>query len=127
MMYYIFQQRPIPKGSVASFFNKKTSDSKQSSTQEKIKNTKKVESPKQIKPPSTSDSSETVSHLSDSKITLESEDFQQLVKVHVAVFCPGYLEWWLNSNLHLVLFTQYLLNTIPIILSERWLIHLRGG
>ena len=21
------------------------------------------------------------------------------------VFCPGYLEWWLDSNLHLVLFT----------------------
>lgn len=74
------KKRPIPKGSVASFFNKKTSDSKQSSTQEKIKTTKKVESPKQIKPQSTSDSSETVSHLSDSKITLESEDLQQITK-----------------------------------------------
>ena len=42
-----------------------------------------------------------------------------------AVFCPGYLEWWLNSKLHLVLFTQYILNTISVaILSERWL---RGG
>ena len=91
-MYYIhvhvFQQRPIPKGSVASFFNKKTSDSKQSSTQEKIKTTKKVESPKQIKPPSTSDSSETVSHLSDSKITLESEDLQQLVIVLCSSVLP---------------------------------------
>ena len=42
-----------------------------------------------------------------------------------AVFCPGYSEWWLNSKLHLVLFTQYILNTISVaILSERWL---RGG
>ena len=31
-----------------------------------------------------------------------------------AVFCPGYLEWWLDSNLHLVLFTQYILNTLSV-------------
>ena len=43
-----------------------------------------------------------------------------------AVFCQGYLEWWLDSNLHIVLFIQYILNTISI-LSERWLIMLSGG
>ena len=49
------------------------------------------------------------------------------------VFCPGYLEWWLDSNVHLVLFIHYIhvLNTISIaymymymyVLSEWWLIH----
>ena len=37
------------------------------------------------------------------------------------MFCPGYLEWWLDSNLHLVLFIQYILNTVSIVLSKRWL------
>ena len=30
------------------------------------------------------------------------------------VFCPGYLEWWLDSNLYLVLFIQYILNTVSV-------------
>ena len=30
------------------------------------------------------------------------------IHVHIhTVFCPGYLEWWLDSTLYLVLFTQY--------------------
>ena len=32
--------------------------------------------------------------------------------VKFPVFCPEYLEWWLDSTLHLVLFIQYILNTI---------------
>ena len=52
------------------------------------------------------------------------------------VFCPGYLEWWLDSNLHLVLFIQYIhvhsiiLSQYPTCIiwemvnsSQRWLIH----
>ena len=41
-----------------------------------------------------------------------------------AVFCPGYLDWWLDSNL---LFTQYILYSLytctctMYVLSERWL------
>ena len=31
-----------------------------------------------------------------------------------AVFCPGYLEWWLDSTLHLVLFIQYILNSVSV-------------
>ena len=31
-----------------------------------------------------------------------------------AVFCPEYLEWWLDSTLHLVLFIQYILNTVSV-------------
>ena len=27
---------------------------------------------------------------------------------------PGYLEWWLDSNLHLVLFTQFKLNSVSV-------------
>ena len=48
----------------------------------------------------------------------------------LAVFCPGCLELWLDSNL---LFTQYILNTVSIAYiciiwevvnsSERWLTH----
>ena len=30
------------------------------------------------------------------------------------MFCPGYLEWWLDSTLHLVLFTQFILNTVSV-------------
>ena len=44
------------------------------------------------------------------------------------VFCPGYLEWCLDSVLHLVLFIQFILSECTIyVLSERWLIHLSGG
>ena len=35
----------------------------------------------------------------------------------ITVFCPGYLEWWLDSNLYiLVLFIQYMhvLNTVSV-------------
>ena len=51
-----------------------------------------------------------------------------------SVFFPGYLEWSLDCNLHLELFTQYILvNTMSIAyiiyvyLSERWLIYLSDG
>ena len=54
-----------------------------------------------------------------------------------AVFCPGYLEWWLDSTMHLVLFIQYILNSVSVAyicyirevvnLFKRWLIYLRGG
>ena len=40
------------------------------------------------------------------------------------MFCPEYvesLEWWLDSNLHLVLFSQYILNTVSVAY------YLRGG
>ena len=43
------------------------------------------------------------------------------------MFCPGYLELWLDSTLHLVLFIQYILNSVSVAfwevvnLSERWL------
>ena len=50
-----------------------------------------------------------------------------------SVFCLGYLELWLDSNLHLVLFIQYILNTVSVPYtciiwevgksSEWWLIH----
>ena len=33
----------------------------------------------------------------------------------VPVFCPGYLEWWLDSTLHLVLFIQYILNSVSVV------------
>ena len=42
------------------------------------------------------------------------------LKLHVCtcigyeMFCPGYLEWWSDSNLHLVLFIQYILNTVSV-------------
>ena len=35
----------------------------------------------------------------------------------ILLYCsvlPGYLEWWLDSNLHLVLFIQYILNSVSI-------------
>ena len=32
------------------------------------------------------------------------------------MFCPWYLEWWLDSNLHLVLFIQYILNCLSSLL-----------
>ena len=45
----------------------------------------------------------------------------------VSVFCPGYLELWLDSTLYLVLFIKFILNSVSIayiyVLSERWLIH----
>ena len=28
------------------------------------------------------------------------------------MFCPGYLEWWLDSTLHLVLFIQFIFNSV---------------
>ena len=55
------------------------------------------------------------------------------------VFCPGYLDWLLDSTLHLVLFIQFIqfiLKSVSVacthvyimyILFERWLIHLSGG
>ena len=48
------------------------------------------------------------------------------------MFCPGYLEQWLDSTLHLVLFIYYILNPVSVaytvyVLSERWLTHLSGG
>ena len=57
-----------------------------------------------------------------------------LLIVTISGLCPGYLEWWLDSNLHLVLFTQYILKTVSVRTlymrggqvvnsSERWLIH----
>ena len=30
--------------------------------------------------------------------------------VCMTVFCPGYLEWWLDSTLHLVLFIKFIFN-----------------
>ena len=37
-----------------------------------------------------------------------------------SVFCPGYLEWWLDFALHLVLFIQYILDSVSVaVLSER--------
>ena len=49
------------------------------------------------------------------------------------MLCPRYLEWWLDSTLHLVLFIQYTLNTVSaayiciiwevVTSSEWWLIH----
>ena len=46
------------------------------------------------------------------------------IHVHVhtcTVFCPGYVEWWLDSNLHLVLFTQFILDSVSVPY------YLRGG
>ena len=49
--------------------------------------------------------------------------------IPLVVFCPGYLEWWLDSTLHLVLFIQFILNSVSVayiyiyVLSEWWLIH----
>ena len=56
-----------------------------------------------------------------------------------SMFCPGYLEWWLDANLHLVLFIiiyilnsvsvayaymyMYLLNVGLYSITELWLIH----
>ena len=50
-----------------------------------------------------------------------------------AVFCPGYLEWCLDSTLHLVLFIKFILNSVSVAYiciiqevvnsSEWWLIH----
>ena len=31
------------------------------------------------------------------------------------LLCPDYVEWWLDSNLYLVLFTQYILQYIAYI------------
>ena len=31
-----------------------------------------------------------------------------------AMFCPGYLEWRLDSTLHLVLFIQYILDSVSV-------------
>ena len=58
------------------------------------------------------------------------------VIIHIAVFCPGYLEWWLDSTLQLVLFLytdsvsvayihmyMYVLSERLVNLSEWWLIH----
>ena len=42
-----------------------------------------------------------------------------MYNVAIAVFCPGYLEWWLDS-MHLVLFIQY-------ILLSQYMYYLRGG
>ena len=46
------------------------------------------------------------------------------VHVHVHIYStyvytctsvlPGYLEWWLDSTWHLVLFIQYILNTVSV-------------
>ena len=51
----------------------------------------------------------------------------------LSVFFPGYLERWSDSNIPLVLFTQYILNSVSVAYiciiwelvnsSERWLIH----
>ena len=30
-----------------------------------------------------------------------------LIRISIPVFCPGYLEWWLDSNLHLVFYSVY--------------------
>ena len=43
--------------------------------------------------------------------------YMQDIHVHnytYSMFYPAYLEWLLDSNLHLVLFTQYMLNTVLI-------------
>ena len=34
--------------------------------------------------------------------------------IYCTVFCPGYLEWWLDSTMHLVLFIQYILNSVSV-------------
>ena len=59
------------------------------------------------------------------------------LNVYVCILECWYLEWWLDSNLHLVLFIQYILNSVSVAYiyiyiciiwevvnsSERWLIH----
>ena len=60
----------------------------------------------------------------------------------VSVICPEYLEWWLDSTLHLVLFIKFILNSVSVAYiyicthvyiwvvinsSEWWLIHASGG
>ena len=42
------------------------------------------------------------------------------------VFCPGYLEWRSDSNLHLVLFTQHILNTVSVAYIQ-CMYYLRGS
>ena len=37
-----------------------------------------------------------------------------IVHIQIPVFCSGYLEWWLDSTLHLVLFIQYILNSVSV-------------
>ena len=36
------------------------------------------------------------------------------VRYTCSVVCPGYLEWWLDSTLHLVLFIKYILNSVSV-------------
>ena len=46
--------------------------------------------------------------------TLRAVMFQVRMAYIYTVFCPGYLEWWLDSTLHLVLFIQYILNSVLV-------------
>ena len=41
----------------------------------------------------------------------------------ITVFCPGYLEWWLVTSVYLVLFTQYILNSVSVVCNVYYLIH----
>ena len=36
------------------------------------------------------------------------------IHTYIPVFCPGYLEWWLDFTLHLVLFIQFILNSVSV-------------
>ena len=51
--------------------------------------------------------------------------YQKVRSISFTVFCPDYVEWWLDSNLHLVLFTQYILNSVSVAYVIMY--YLRGG
>ena len=53
--------------------------------------------------------------------------YEIAIYMYIAVFCPGYLEWWLDSTSHLVLFIQYILISVSVAYMCTCMYYLRGG
>ena len=51
---------------------------------------------------------------------------QPAYRVPYAVFCPGYLVWWLDFTLHLLLFIQYIHVYTQFCFSSLYMYYLRG-